>query len=63
MKIVILDFNEKAKKLLLEGHYSSINTITFSPDGKTLASGSNDRKTIIWNLETGKEIIEYKCDD
>ncbi len=31
-----------------------INSIAFSPDGKKLASASNDKTIQLWNLETGK---------
>jgi WD40 repeat protein/energy-coupling factor transporter ATP-binding protein EcfA2 len=40
----------------LVGHYSSVNSVSFSPDGKTLASGSGDDTIKLWNVETGKEI-------
>jgi WD40 repeat protein len=30
--------------------------VSFSPDGKTLASGSYDNTIKLWNVETGKEI-------
>ena len=30
--------------------------MAFSPDGKTLVSGSNDQTVRLWNLSTGKEI-------
>jgi energy-coupling factor transporter ATP-binding protein EcfA2 len=40
----------------LEGHSKSVNSVSFSPDGKTLASGSYDKTIKVWNLETGKEI-------
>ncbi|MEA5567378.1 WD40 repeat domain-containing protein, partial [Anabaena sp. UHCC 0399] len=40
----------------LEGHSSSVVSVSFSPDGKTLASGSLDNTIKLWNLETGKEI-------
>ncbi len=40
----------------LEGHNKSINSVSFSPDGKTLATGSYDKTIKLWNLETGKII-------
>ncbi|OYE03375.1 WD40 repeat domain-containing protein [Nostoc sp. 'Peltigera membranacea cyanobiont' 232] len=40
----------------LEGHSNAVNSVSFSPDGKTLASGSGDKTIKLWNLETGKEI-------
>ena len=41
---------------VLEGHKSSVNSVAFSPDGKTLASGSNDNTIRLWNVETGETI-------
>lgn len=40
----------------LEGHKSRVNAIVISPDGKTLASGSEDKTIKLWNLANGKEI-------
>jgi WD40 repeat protein len=31
--------------------------MSFSPDGKTLATGSSDKTIKLWKLETGKEIF------
>ena len=37
----------------LEGHTNVINHIVWSPDGRTLASPSNDRTIRLWDLEMG----------
>ncbi|WP_271254809.1 NACHT and WD repeat domain-containing protein [Pseudanabaena sp. Chao 1811] len=39
----------------LEGHRSGVRSVAFSPDGKTIASGSYDKSIKLWNLE-GKEL-------
>ena len=39
-------------KAELLGHPSRISSVTFSPDGKTLASGGGD-KLYLWDVETG----------
>ena len=38
-------------KTTLIGHKSSVNAVDFSPDGRTLASGSADGTVLIWELE------------
>ena len=40
----------------LRGHSHSVRSVTYSPDGKCLASGSNDETIKIWNMVTGKEV-------
>lgn len=39
-----------------EGHTHFIWCVTFSPDGSTLASGSNDNTVKLWDASTGKTI-------
>ncbi|MBE9145860.1 serine/threonine-protein kinase [Planktothrix mougeotii] len=38
----------------LTGHRNAITGVAFSPDGETLASGSQDQTIEIWRLESGK---------
>jgi WD40 repeat protein len=48
--------NYRNERNRLEGHQNSVRSISFSPDGKTLASGSADKTIKLWELATGKEI-------
>ncbi|MCA2812162.1 MAG: WD40 repeat domain-containing protein, partial [Microcystis sp. M090S1] len=55
--------NRKSERNRLEGHDSAVTSVNFSPDGKTLVSGSDDKTIKLWNVETGKEIRTLKGHD
>ncbi len=40
----------------LTGHFGEVNSLAFSPQGNTFASGSDDKTIKIWDLNTEKEI-------
>ena len=40
----------------LQGHTDWVNSVSFSPDGTTLASGSFDNKVKLWDVATGTNI-------
>jgi WD40 repeat protein len=40
----------------LQGHSSFVLSIAFSPDGKYLASGSQDNTVKLWSLESQLEV-------
>ena len=40
----------------LTDHEKSVRTVAFSPDGKTIASGSTDETIILWDLSQGNQL-------
>ena len=42
-----------------EGHQHAVNSVDFSPDGKLLASGSEDGTFKIWDVNTGQEYKNF----
>jgi WD40 repeat protein len=42
--------------LILKGHQDRVRSVAYSPDGRLLVSGSNDKTIRLWDLATGKEL-------
>jgi len=40
----------------LSGHTEEVYSVAFAPDGKTLASGSDDGTVKLWDVATGREV-------
>lgn len=60
--ICIINLKNRAK-FRLKGHFGSIYSLAFTPDGLKLASGGEDGKVRIWDIEKRKIIDEFKPDN
>jgi len=43
----------------LIGHTGGVNSVAFSPNGKRVASGSDDNLVKIWDTETGALVSSF----
>ena len=57
---IVRRFEGHTVEPLPPNHHWDITTLAFSPDGRQLVSGSNDRTLILWNAETGEKIHTLK---
>jgi len=55
--MVVWDAASGAEVLTMQGHAAKIRTIAWSPDGRRLASGSEDHCVKIWDAINGKELL------
>ncbi len=54
VSVQIWDWAQGTLLHALSGHANGVYTLAFSPDGKTLASGSMDQTVKLWNTATGQ---------
>ena len=47
------EFHGYKPKEFEKGHHDGVFTAVFSPDGKSIVSGSSDRSIKVWNLADG----------
>jgi WD40 repeat protein len=53
------DTTAQSKVKKTTGHSDEICSVTFSPDGKYIVSGSSDKTLILWDTATGKIIRKF----
>lgn len=53
--IVLWDVKTGKIRNTITGHTDDVSSITFNPDGSTLASGGDDKTIRLWDLATGEQ--------
>ena len=47
------DVETGAARSILRGHTNEVNWVSYSPDGRTLATAGDDRTVQVWDAQTG----------
>jgi RNA polymerase sigma factor (sigma-70 family) len=61
-RILLWDATTGKKRGAFLAHKFAVESLTFSPDGKVLAStGTSDNKVALWDVDTGTPLFEWPC--
>jgi WD40 repeat protein len=56
MTIKLWSVESQKEITTLQGHRNRVLSVAFSPDGKYLTSGSQDKTIKLWSVESQKEV-------
>ncbi|RLV91106.1 Periodic tryptophan protein 2 [Spathaspora sp. JA1] len=52
-QLLVYEWQSESYILKQQGHFDSMNTLAYSPDGSRLVTGSDDGKVKIWDVQSG----------
>jgi len=58
--IRVWDAETGANLAVLRGHEGEVNSVTYSPDGRRIVSGSSDKTIRVWDAENGTQLAVFR---
>jgi WD40 repeat protein len=58
----LFDVEKRRERVVLKGHKAPVVAVAFSPDGRTLMTGSWDQTVRLWDVATGLERANFNWD-
>lgn len=52
-QLLVWEWQSESYILKQQGHFFDMNTLTYAPDGQTIATGGDDGKVKVWSTHTG----------
>lgn len=61
--VYLWDVTHRSFHDILKGHLKTIRTLAITPNGRMVASGSDDKTIRVWDVNTGVEMLRFKSDE
>ncbi|KAH0581448.1 hypothetical protein H2248_012529 [Termitomyces sp. 'cryptogamus'] len=58
-QLLVWEWQSESYVLKQQGHYYDMNTLSYAPDGQTIATGGDDGKIKVWSTHSGFSFVTF----